>query len=574
MKVYYQSGTNWSKTPSGLSNEPDLISLSYNNWDDFSFSTTLNAALYFGGEIVLEFSLKIAIKDEVFTAKKLNNLRANGWDGFFPIPDLDYISVPSEIDFYSALLAKIKTSEVVETLILIRDAGYLTQVKNDKKAFKLVEEEVFSSSVLREGGARKSYVNGWMLVEGKEESRINDFTLNTVKRNGEVQEIGFKFESGMLPYDINVLIGPNGIGKSYTLQSLIEYWLGVNSGSKTFLEKSGHQPFDEYPNISKLILISYSPFEEFHIDLANTELKNKSVYRYFGFRKLRGKNEDGSDNVGISRNLPARDSIFSLVKAFSDDEKFNFMPSWIGKVDVIKEVLNSAFKFDFLALEILDNAVFKMSLFKDDFLIINGRKYLPIDKSKLELLDDFGVDITEKVNQKRGVVFIRGDNVVSLSSGQRLFCYIVINVVGEIKKDSLIVIDEPELFLHPTLEIDFIGLLKKVLFEFSSKAILATHSLTIAREIPATCMHVFRENKIIDDLDVFKPPFETFGGDMQRISTYVFGDDLVKVKPFDEWLINKAKGVDDIDSLIKSFGKEINEEMMMTLLNQEVSIGS
>ena len=62
-----------------------------------------------------------------------------------------------------------------------------------------------------------------------------------------------------------------------------------------------------------------------------------------------------------------------------------------------------------------------------------------------------------------GVIFIKDNEVVKLSSGQRLFFYIVINLVGEIKKDSLIVIDEPELFLHPNLEIVFISLLKKVL---------------------------------------------------------------------------------------------------------------
>ncbi|MGK0251717.1 MAG: hypothetical protein ACI81G_001155 [Gammaproteobacteria bacterium] len=574
MKVFYQVGKDWRKTPAGKLSEPNLLSLSYNNWDDYDYQTTLNAALYLDGEIVLEFSLKLAIENVKFTAKKLNDLRDSGWDGFFPIPSLKYISVPSEIDFYSALLSKFTHKKVVKLLNLIRDASYLIHVKSDEEASLLVESDIFSNSILREGGARKSYENGWMIVSGKEDSRINDFKLNTIKRNGEIQEIEFKFNSGMLPYDINVMIGPNGIGKSYSLMSLIDYWLGVKKGSKKELVRTGHNPFDKYPNISKLILISYSPFEEYTLDLADTNLKNKGAYRYFGFRKSRGENEDGTDNIGISRNLPARDSVYSLLKAFSDDIDFSFMPSWIGKVDVIKSILKSTFSFDYLAFELLKDAVIDIPGFEDKILVIDESRYLPLDNDSYELLCDWGVDLKKKVNKKKGVVFVDGKSILSLSSGQRLFCYIVINVVGEIKKDSLVVIDEPELFLHPNLEIDFIYLLKKLLLAFNSKAILATHSLTIAREIPAACMHVFREGEGKDDIDVFRPPFETFGGDMQRISTYVFGDDLVKIKPFDEWLTMKARGVDDVETLIESFGKEINEEMILTLLNSEVSIGN
>ena len=74
---------------------------------------------------------------------------------------------------------------------------------------------------------------------------------------------------------------------------------------------------------------------------------------------------------------------------------------------------------------------------------------------------------------------MKDGNKVDISSGQRLFCYIVLNVVGQIRSDSLIVIDEPELFLHPTLEIEFISLLKKVLEAFNSNKTSKTRTPTI-----------------------------------------------------------------------------------------------
>ena len=160
------------------------------------------------------------------------------------------------------------------------------------------------------------------------------------------------------------------------------------------------------------------------------------------------------------------------------------------------------------------------------------------------------------------MIFFNDNNIVELSSGQRLFSYIVINVIGSIRKDSLVVIDEPELFLHPTLEIDFLSLLKDVLIAFKSKAILATHSLSVVREVPSNCVHIFKEEA--HGLEITRPPFETFGGDMQRISSYVFGDKSIS-KPFDTWLIEQVK-VSSPEELITLLGDEINEEMMMKIL--------
>lgn len=162
-----------------------------------------------------------------------------GW--FFPIPNLNYVSVPSDIDFYEILIAKIGMDAAKDILVLIRDAGYLKYVLKDKNAIQLIEHDDFSVSPLREAGARKAYEDGWKLFN-EEVSNINDFTLNSIRRDGVVEPIHFKFNSDLLPYDINVLIGENGIGKSYTLKSLVEYWLGVEQGSKIALDKLQHEP--------------------------------------------------------------------------------------------------------------------------------------------------------------------------------------------------------------------------------------------------------------------------------------------------------------------------------------------
>ncbi|OMH26235.1 ABC transporter ATP-binding protein [Motiliproteus sp. MSK22-1] len=243
MKVFYHKGDKWRWTPTRLETEQNMLALSFNNWDDYGIGTTLNAVLYIDGKNFLEFALKLLIEDDKYSPKKLNQLRDEGWDGFFPIPNTNYVSVPSDIDFYQTIIVKLGIDDAKQVLVDIKDAGYLTNIVNDSDANKLVGHNDFDTSPLREAGARKAYSDGWRIFE-QQESSINNFTLFTRKYNGSSEPINFKFNSNSLPYDINILIGPNGIGKSYTLKSLVEYWLGVDSGSKTTLEEQEHTPFD------------------------------------------------------------------------------------------------------------------------------------------------------------------------------------------------------------------------------------------------------------------------------------------------------------------------------------------
>ncbi len=569
MKVFFHKGDKWRWTPARLDSEINMLALSFNNWDDYGVSTALNAVIYYDGKPTLEFSLKLLIEDDIYSPKLLNEMIDRGWDGFFPIPDVNYISVPSDIDFYNIIITKSGIEESETLLNIIRDAGYLVNIAKDEDAIRLAKSVHFNTSPLREAGARKAFNDGWMQFDNKT-SKIQDFTIQTINTNGGILPISFHFNSENLPYDINVLIGQNGIGKSYTLKSLVEYWLGVESGSKTSLDKIGHTPFDQYPNISKLILISYSPFEEFTIDLSKTDLKDKDAYKYFGFRKIR--NSEGIESIGISRNLPASDSVSSIIKALDEDRKYGFINNWQSKFNTIFSVLRPAIGFDFMALEILNESDDLSKIPKFPILNLeNGIKYIPIDPDIYQTLEEHMIEIDRSVNFQSGVLFFKDNKKIELSSGQRLFTYIVINVVGQIRKDSLVVIDEPELFLHPTLEIEFISLLKKVLDYFSSKAILATHSLAIAREVPANCIHVFR--KIGESVEIDHPPFETFGGDMQRISSYVFSDNSTD-KPFNSWIDEKMREYGDPNALIESLGKEINEEIMIKILNSGDERGS
>ncbi|MFA0712252.1 ATP-binding protein [Vibrio splendidus] len=558
MKIFYQGASTWnSSTPTCLDSEPNLLSLSGNSWDDYGTKTTLNASLYFEGErLDFDFDIKILIEGSNHTAATLAEFKEAGWDGFFPIPSCNYISLPSEIEFYAIIVSKLGMSEATNLIKLLNDAGFLKNVIEDESSSGLLRSSEFSHSLLRESGSMKSFEDGWRIFDlSLSEVEINDFELNVLSKDHKSTPIPFRFNSELLPYDINVLIGPNGVGKSHAIKSLTEYWLKTESGDPESLKELGHEPFSRYPNFSNLILVSYSPFEDFKLDLKNDEhLNNKTAYKYFGFRKV---DEERGCEV-VDRDLPNMNSAESIIKALYDDEKLSFIEGWVNKLELMIQTLNHGFDVDFLALKVVDPS--KVGLCEFNVREIDGERYLPLGPDTAKL--NTKLELQKACDLESGVFFVYEDRICSLSSGQKLFSYIVINILGELRKNSLVVVDEPELFLHPTLEIAFVSLLKKVLGPFKSKAVLATHSLSIVREVPSNCVHIFRNG--IFGLDVVSPPFETFGGNVQKISAYVFGEKSI-TKPFDEWLETLVQFNPSAEGLIAQLGDEVNEQLIMKI---------
>lgn len=569
MKIkYFGNGRNLTFTQYKSQNK-NFIALFYDRWDDYNFKTQFPCAIICDGEEVeLTVYIKIYIESVDFSGAYLDKKVNDGWDGEFPIPNENYVSVPSDIDFYGALIAKYGTEVAKEVVIKLRDAICLKIVAPDEKMSNLIDTDAFRISLLRESGANKAYQDGWQVFDSKIQSLIGDFSLTMPDDDGIPWVVDFRFNSNILPYDINVLIGPNGVGKSYSLKSLVEYWLKIGRGSPAALMKTGHRPFDEHPNLERLILLSYSPFEDFVIDLQSSGLRDEEVYKYFGFRR-RGEDKNGEESIKISRNLPSSDAVYSIIDCIQEDQAQFFLPNHKPKVETAFQVLREAIVFDDMAFAINIPAWSKSielsvwlarSRLIDEIVLIGEVKYLKVSALRSE--GNAISFLREIADAERGVIFLNNNIPVELSSGQRMFSFIVINVLGAIRNNSLLVIDEPELFLHPNLEITLIALLKDVLQRFSSKAIIATHSLVTVREIPANCVHVFRKTKF--GRDVVRPPFETFGCDIERISSYVFGDRSIS-KPFEAWLSTKVKEYGSSRAFIEALGGELNEEMLMRI---------
>ncbi|MHA6829519.1 AAA family ATPase, partial [Ralstonia pseudosolanacearum] len=303
-----------------------------------------------------------------------------------------------------------------------------------------------------------------------------------------------------------------------------------------------------------------------------TRPRDRDVYRYFGFRGRSKETPEGKPGrLRLSHEFPRTNAAQSLIACASDDQRFKVITEWAMKVSAVETVLGEAFEFDFAAVEIDPQKRWRglyanYEEVKDGPTVVDfeERRYIPVSSHTMTHL------IVDKLSgaclSKSGVVFFKEDIPIELSSGQRLFAYIVINLLGAIRRNSLVLIDEPELFLHPTLEIQFVEMLKEILSRFNSKALLATHSEVMVREVPANCVHVFQRTS--EGLAISNPPFQTFGGDIQRISSYVFGDNAVS-KPFEKWLIQKVDEFGSADALIEAMGNDLNEELIVQIKAME-----
>lgn len=263
-----------------------------------------------------------------------------------------------------------------------------------------------------------------------------------------------------IPSRINLIIGKNGSGKTQYLANLVSTLTGINS---TGIISSPR------PNIQKVFAVSYSVFDHFFtpgdIRIPGSgsriaHLDQQVRYEYVGIRE-KLKNEKYSRIVGPN----------TLSRKFSESIK------------TIQE--------------------------RDDYaswlLIMN-----PV------LLDAGLADVAATGSHEK----IR-DAFRRLGAGHKVSLSILSRLYSNIVDDSLVVVDEPENHMHPSLLSSTLHVLQSILSHRDSFAIIATHSPIIAQDTPAKHIRLLKR---VDGISLFsKIQIETLGTSIDDIITYFFG---------------------------------------------------
>jgi putative ABC-type multidrug transport system, ATPase component len=171
---------------------------------------------------------------------------------------------------------------------------------------------------------------------------------------------------------------------------------------------------------------------------------------------------------------------------------------------------------DYLSNEISSNIkdMFEgvSKLHKDKFKqIIQKLRFDPWFNMLEERIEDMELDL-EDINK--------------FSSGQKIILLNLLNLMLKVSERTLVIIDEPELFLHPPLLKGYILAIEEIIREGNGVCLFATHSSIVLQEIPHTNV-----KEIKYDFDrkrsVFLPvKIKTFGESVSYINDAIFGTHL------------------------------------------------
>src|SRR3546814_902676 len=328
--------------------EGDVLELLSNNWDDFGFKTSFMTVCRIDKKEV-DLGLIRLLVDEVHIASDyLDKLLQQGWEGEFPIPRTKYISVPSEIAFYEQLMGMLTPRQAVRVATQLRDASYLAHVAQDAEALRLVDSKGFRDSLQRERGSQKAFLDGWRILERQATAVLDlGFKFNDVC--GNVSTLKLKFQAdNPLPHDVNALIGPNGVGKSRVLHQIVKDWMTPS--------KTDDIGFTKKPNLSQVVVVSYSPFERISGDEKVEQIKELYDCRYDGCVGLKPPSRSAArDRIQLFYTVPKRKDASAWIEFLSDDHRYSTIKGWAQKVRTMEKVLGSAFDCEFAAVSIQPN---------------------------------------------------------------------------------------------------------------------------------------------------------------------------------------------------------------------------
>ncbi len=136
----------------------------------------------------------------------------------------------------------------------------------------------------------------------------------------------------------------------------------------------------------------------------------------------------------------------------------------------------------------------------------------------MHLKDLFGAQLPD-LDAPGGLETLAG-MLGTLSSGQRIVVSLFSDLLQHIDREALILFDEPEIYLHPTLLSTLMRMLHELLERYDAYAIVATHSPIVVQEIPARSVRVFDRQGSAPALLAL--PIESFGENLTEIVDRVF----------------------------------------------------
>lgn len=323
---------------------------------------------------------------------------------------------------------------------------------------KAINEGVTTNSLLRSVSINS--VRGTYRRLALGDSRLTSFKFNYSLPDNEQSPLEVSVIPKTLPpTNIHVIIGRNGVGKTHLLNNLIN--LLITSDSKY---GSLNYFVDESKTTSNefanLLSISFSAFD---VSLKETESSK------INFSSITWKLEKSNRTKELSLLDITSEMFIESISAIKVNGKTR---KWVNTI----------------------RKLYSDPIFKNNDLI------------RLIYSD----------SQKINMTFER------LSSGHKIVLLTLTLLIEKLEEQSLVLLDEPELHLHPPLLAAFIRVLSELLISKNAVSIITTHSPVVLQEVPRKCVSVLNRASKTDLISLTRPNIETFGNNVGVLTSSIF----------------------------------------------------
>ncbi|WP_304509166.1 AAA family ATPase [Anaerotignum sp.] len=298
------------------------------------------------------------------------------------------------------------------------------------------------------------------------------------------------------PTNIHVLIGRNGVGKTWVLKNMINTIYREECGFGEFVFGNRRNRF------TNIVCLAFSAFDEFPTVQDNDNMK----YTYIGIKST----SDGEE-MSLDQQFA-----YSMKLCMTKRTRYERWKKIVG-------ILNS----DPIFSEI--NIIDCIDWIKENYT-----------RSEAEQ------PIKELFN--------------TLSSGHKIVALTITRLVETVEECTLVLLDEPELHLHPPLLSAFTRALSQLLINRNGVAVISTHSPVILQEVPKSCVWIIRRSG--EEVAADRPHIETFGENVGVLTSEVFGLEVTN-SGFHKMLsdvLNKEHG--DYDTAKDEFDGQLGAEAL------------
>ena len=434
-------------------------------------------------------------------------------------------------DFYRNLYKNFDAKEVGNLLENMNDIAY-----NNSLIKEISEDSIYKEALLR--GINENYVKT-VLSRISHDYVVKNFDINVTYSptnrdpwNSEYKYT-FKFDPDtIISSNLHAIIGNNGVGKSRLLRD-IALSIGKNETQKfksEFLERwdgpitrtiFNKEEDNVRSNLNNIVYISLSPFDKPSDDFSKSNKEIKKVTQQ------------------INNYFLTFDTILNNFESLEDEI--------LNQIQQITKKKNLA-KFKDIILENFswDQNIKNFFNIIQEYILLNSTPQLE-EKNKV-------YEEQRKLKNK----------FAEMSSGQKSIIIILILTLTNILENSLLIIDEPENYLHPPYISTLITTLTDILQKINGAGIIATHSDVVVQELPHNCVHILDEDHKMKDLK----SIPTYGNSLDVINQKIFGLDMQKTGFYSKLRKIYRDSPDKIEELKKSDKLGMQAKIFLTFLRE------